>query len=242
MKKILSLPTHKLVLFGALILLIYLTLYELWWTKIPSSSWAMYKTGIIVSKVLYSMLAASIFYFVTQYLGIYIPRKKKKLRIILPYVHRQAVTLDTILNTLKFNLKIHGNDFKNSDQFHKVLENIKVDEPIAEFQDWHQYLYHMKFQLLDVVRGIYFYSEYLDEDFLHEIVIIEQKLMSTITFVGYKKLACTNLTYGEIDLQEILIHNLHLQEIRKSEVEKYDKEFKRAGVAYRQKYYPEHCD
>lgn len=188
------------------------------------------------------MLAASIFYFVTQYLGIYIPRKKKKLRIILPYVHRQAVTLDTILNTLKFNLKIHGNDFKNSDQFHKVLENIKVDEPIAEFQDWHQYLYHMKFQLLDVVRGIYFYSEYLDEDFLHEIVIIEQKLMSTITFVGYKKLACTNLTYGEIDLQEILIHNLHLQEIRKSEVEKYDKEFKRAGVAYRQKYYPEHCD
>lgn len=239
MKKLLSFPTHKLIIWTSVPLLIYLSLYELWWTNSnnPSCCWMVFKAGVIASKIAYSILAASIFYLVTQYLGIYLPRQKKKLKIILPYVHRQTVTLDTILSTLKFNLNIHGNDFKNSEAFRRILKDIEVDKPVGEFSDWHQYLYHMKFQILDVIRGIYFYSEYLTEDYLHEIVLIEERLMSTITFVGYKKLACTDLSYGELDIQEILVHNLHLQTIRQSETKKYEKEFKASGQEYRQKYY-----
>ena len=239
MKKILSYPTHKLVIGTSIPLLIYVCIYELWLTNPnnPSCCWAVYRAGVIASRISYSFIAASIFYLVTQYLGIYVPKQRRKVKIVLPFIHRQVTMIDLMCETLKSHLNIHGTDFKDRDKFRKALRDVKVDKPIGDFKNWHQYLYDMKIQILDITRGVYFYNEYLDEKFLHEIIIIESKLMSPITFVGYKTYACTNLSYAELDLQEILVHNYHLQTIREAEDKKYEKEFEEAGKEYRQTYY-----
>jgi len=64
--------------------------------------------------------------------------------------------------------------------------------------------------------------------------------MYPVTFAGYKKLACTDLSYANLDLQEILIHNEHLQTITASEAAIYQKAFEGSGLAYRKKYYSDH--
>ena len=237
MKRLLSTPAHRLIFWICFVPpIIYILLYELLLTKFPSSSDTAFKIGIITSKISYSIIAASIFYFISQYIPVYLPRHRRKIKI-LPYVHQQTLIIDYNANRLKSNLGIQQDDFKKSDLFRKALDNINVDKPIEEFENWHQFLFHLKIQLLDVIRSLYFYNDYLSAEFMHELIIIEKQLMSPITFVGYKTLACTDLSYAEITLQEILVHNQHLQTLREIESKKYEKEIKADGDAYRQTYY-----
>lgn len=237
MKHLLSLPAPKLIFWICFIpLIMYIICYELYWTKIPSASDTIFKIGIIASKLSYSIIAASIFYFISQYIPIYLPRKQKKIKI-LPYVHQQVVIIGYNIDLLKSNLNIQQEDFKKSNDFRKILEQINPDNPVAEFENWHQFLFHIKIQILDVIRSIYYYNEYLSTEFLHEIILIEKQLMSPTTFTGYKTLTCPNLSYAEIPIQEILVHNQHLQFLRERESKKYERAFKLAGDAYRQTYY-----
>ena len=138
---------------------------------------------------------------------------------------------------MKFQLKIHGDDFKNNDQFYKQLEHINTENPVGAFQNWYLYLGHLKGQLLDIINSITVYNDYLSQEFLQEIGLIEYQLFLPHTFAGHKILACTDLSYAQIDLQELLVHNKHLQEISKSEFRKYEKQFAENGKLYREKHY-----
>lgn len=237
MKKILSIPAPKLILWLCFIpLLTFIILYELWWSRIPSDSVTIFKIGVISSKISYSIIAASLFYFISQYIPIYLPRHKKKIKI-LPYIHQQTLIIGYNLDSLKSNLNIHQDEFRNIDEFRSILKNINPNTSIAEFENWYQYLFNIKIQILDVIRSIYFYNEYLNTEFLHEIILIEKQLMSPITFAGYKTLTCDDLSYAETNLQEMLVHNQHLQSLREKEHKKYEKEIKSSGDEYRKTYY-----
>lgn len=237
MKKISSTAAHKLILWICFIpSLFYILLYELMLTKFPSSSDVVFKTGIITSKISYSIIAASIFYFISQYIPVYLPKQRRKIRII-PFVYQQTLIIDYNIGMLESNLGIRKEDFKKNDYFKKTLYNIKVDEPIEEFENWHQFLLHIKTELLGIIRTLYFYNDYLSTEFMHELIIIEKSLMSPVVFAGKKTLEITNLVYAETTLQEILIHNQHLQTLRETESKKYEKKINAAGNEYRQTYY-----
>ena len=65
------------------------------------------------SKIGYSIVAASIFYFVSQYIGIYRPREKKKIKI-LPIIQRHIAAIDGILNDLQIKLGYDGENIKDN--------------------------------------------------------------------------------------------------------------------------------
>jgi hypothetical protein len=233
MKKLLSLPVHQLIFWVCFLpWLIFILLYELWFSEIPASSELSFKSGIIFAKIGYSIVAASIFYFVSQYIGVYIPRERKKI-IILPFVYAYGVKIDNILAGLKLNLKYQGMDITDSNKFRDAINKINTDSPIDNFENWYHYLYHIKTQIWNLTRGMIFHHEFLSREYLEELLTIEQRLASNITFVGYKVLAVSNLSYAEIDLQELLLHNQYLQKLREVEFKKYNQKFAERGKEYR---------
>jgi len=239
MKRLTSLPAYKITFWTCFVpSLAYILFYEFLLTKFASYSDTLFKLGLIFKQVSYSITAASIFYFVTQYIGIFIPREQKKIKI-LPIVYRNAVTIDGVLSGLKLNLDYEWGDVKDSDKFRKALNKINTDNPIDNFENWYHYLFFIKSQLLELTRAMAFHHDVLSKEFFQELLIIEQLLMSPITFAGYKVLAVSNLSYAEVDLQEIFIHSQHLQQLREKEFKKYEKEIEKDGKDYRATYYQE---
>ena len=93
-------------------------------------------------------------------------------------VFHKTLIIDEIINGLKFNLDIHEDeDFKENWRFKKIVESIKPDNPIAEFENWYIYLFNLKTQLLDIIRSVTIYNDYLSKEFLHELIIIEKLLL-----------------------------------------------------------------
>lgn len=64
------------------------------------------------------------------------------------------------------------------------------------------------------------------------------QLLSPHLFEGYKTFASFDLSYAEKNIQELLIHNKHLQDLRENEFRKYEPQFKVDGKAYRDRHYP----
>ena len=152
-------------------------------------------------------------------------------------VYRHALTIDGLLRGLRINLDFEWGDIKNIDNLKEALNKINADNPVDGFENWYYYLFHIKSQLLDLIRSMTFYNEYLSRDFFQELLIIEQRLMSPFTFAGHKIYNVPNLSHADLDLQELLLHNQHLQKLREKEFKKYEKEFNKDGKKYRQTYY-----
>jgi hypothetical protein len=107
--------------------------------------------------------------------------------------------------------------------------------PINEYVNWHEYLYFMKHRILEIIRSTTTYNEYISTDLLHELLLIENKLLCPIVFEGYKKLQPTSLSYAQISIQELFVHQKILQDLRELEFTKYDKKFEILGKEYREK-------
>jgi len=234
--KIINAEAHKLVFFFFIIALIYVLLYEFWFTNIPGPSEISFKAGLITSKVSYSIIAASVFYFISQYIPIYRPKQQRKIKVLFE-IYQRTLIIDFYLGGLKLKMRISQDDFKDSKIFGKAILSIDPDSPIDEFENWHKYLFYLKSKLLDVIRSMTFYHDYLSKEFLQELIIIEKQLLSPYTFEGHKTLGSSDLSYAEICIQELLVHNKHLQNLREKEFRKYDLQFQVDGTAYRKKYY-----
>lgn len=211
-------------------------LYELVLMNYPSSTKTGYQLGIVTSKISYSIVAASIFYYLSVYLPIYIPKQRKKRKVLFE-VYQKTLIIDTLLQHLKFDLGITDNEFMEVDLFREKLGSIDPGQPFGTFSNWYQYLFKLKNKLIDVVRSMVLYNDYLSEDFFHELLILERQLLSIYTFDGNKLLESGDLSYAEIDLQELMVHNKHIQQLRELEFKKYEKQFEADGAAYREKYY-----
>jgi hypothetical protein len=228
--------SHKIIFPCFLLAFIYIILYELILMNYPSQTRFGYQIGIITSRISYSIVAASIFFLLSVYLPVYLPRKKKKRKILFE-IYQKTLIIDTLIQHLKFDLGIEEHEFTNVQIFREKLSRKNPDMPVGAFANWHQYLYRLKTKLIDVVRSMSFYNEYLSEEFFDELLILERQLLSIYTFEGYKLIESNNLSYAEIDLQELMVHNRHIQQLRELEFKKYEKQFEADGAAYREKYY-----
>lgn len=237
MKRLFSVEAYKLIFWGCLLpSLTWILFYELSWSEKSSASFEIYKIGIIASHIFYSILATSIFYFVSQYIPVYLPRQRKKIKILYN-VYQKTIIINAIIGDLKHYLGVSGNDFQKSKDFGKLLQNIDPDKPVKQFQTWHVYLWHLRNKLLSILGTITIYNDYLSKDFLQELIIFEKQLLSPNTFEGFKTIDVSDLSYAELTLQELLVHNKHLQELREKEFKKYEKQFEEDGVRYRETFY-----
>lgn len=235
MKKIIPSEAHKIIFPVFIVVLTYVILYEFWLSGIAGSATAI-KLGVIISKVCYSILAACIFYCISIYLPVYLPKQARKRKILFT-VYQKILIIQSFVSNLKLNLNIEDDEFENPERFRKLLESISPDKPIDRFESWFSYLYHLRNRLIDIIRSITIYNDYLSEPFLHELVILEERLLSPHAFEGTRTLGSAGLDYALLPLQELLVHTKILDELRTDEFRKYEEDFKKDGVAYRKRYY-----
>ncbi len=212
--------------------LLYVLCYELWWYEIPAISIRVERAGILTSRVFYSILASSIFFYLTQYFPIMLPKRERKIKI-LNIVFHKAKSIDWYLSRLRSELNVMYDEFSDINKFQEILENTDSNAPVSNFQNWYAYLQHLRERIVELTRGITIHSEHLNMDFLQEIVIIEQQLLTPGIFEGTDYINTGNLRWAEIQLQEVLIHNKILQDITKTEWKKYKEEFDFFGKEYR---------
>ena len=84
---------NKAVHVGVFIcVMLYIILYEIWWTGIPAYNDLIYKIGIILSTLSYSVVASYIFYFIITV----VPENKKRKEIAIALQHYQENLSDTL--------------------------------------------------------------------------------------------------------------------------------------------------
>jgi hypothetical protein len=229
-----SKEAHKLIGSAFLFCFVYILFYELLFTRWDRPNFTFYKLGVIASKTAYSIIAASIFYLISQYIPIYLPRQIRK-RKVLYSVHLKTDVIGMRVDNLKFNLGVNGDDFYND--FDKKVNAINPTCPVEQFENWYLYLFQIKTTLIDLIRSIAIIHDNLSFEYMDELSWIEYQLSKPHTFEGRRTLACDDLSYAQIQLQEIIVHNKHLQELKAKAFVEYADILRSEGEAYMKKYY-----
>ena len=90
--------------------LTYVILYELVLTRFSNCCEFVYKLGLFTSRLSYSIIAASIFYYFSQYIPVFRPKQERKKKILFN-IYQRTLTIGFIVSELKFNMGINNNDF-----------------------------------------------------------------------------------------------------------------------------------
>lgn len=237
MKHINFKEAHRIILIVFFITLTLILCYELWWMKYPSATPVIFKIGLLLSRIGYSIIASSVFYFVSQYIPVYLPKQDKKIKI-LQRIYQNIQIIDTIIYNLKYHLNIRDQEYLDNALFSEKLRLVNMEVPIGSYPNWHLYLRDVKTDLHDIISTIVTYNEYVSVKMIEELSIIQHHLFSSLVFAGRKKLQCNDLTFGELALQEIFVHNTHLQALNEKEYLLYNRQFKKNATVYRKENYP----
>ncbi|OFY85371.1 MAG: hypothetical protein A3F72_03650 [Bacteroidetes bacterium RIFCSPLOWO2_12_FULL_35_15] len=197
------------------------------------------KFGQIIKFISYSLIASIIFYWI----AIYLLRERKK-TLALWSVIKKTDLINSLILQLYNNIYKPTNNFNyetpDFNELNNTLKEINPDLQIESdgyyYENWHIYLQSLQGKLINLIRSIYFFHEYLPDEYLQELTLIENKLLSEDTFDGRKKYSVSNLTYATLSFQEIFIHNLLLQKIYAQELKNNDSKLKRLGKEYREKH------
>jgi hypothetical protein len=217
----------------ASIALVYLLCYELWWYEIPASTVRIERAGVLASRIFYSILASSIFFYISQYFPVILPRRERKLKV-LDIVFHKAISIDWYLSRVRSELNVMYGEFADVEKWRTILDSTDVNTPVSNFPNWYEYLRHLRERIVELTRGITIHSEHLSLEFLQEVVIIEQQLLTPGIFEGPPYINTGNLRWAEIQLQEVLVHNRILQDIRVKEWKVIKKELDTFGKEYRE--------
>ena len=151
----------------------------------------------------------------------------------------KAVLINDLVSGLFFNLNLSGIDFKNYNELNEALKRINPDLLINEYENFHIYLFYFKEKLVNIIKSLILFHDFLNENYLTELFILENKLLTQHTFDGYKKFEVRNLTYATITLQEIFYHNEIFQKLHEIEWKKNEKTMKKEGADYRKRNFNE---
>lgn len=219
-----KLTAHKIILYYCLIpAVVYTLLYELVFTEYGAYNQIIYKLGIITSRIFYSMLASSIFYFVSQYIPIYLPRQEKKEKI-LSNIRTKHKILEGLLITFQGNMKIRKEEYLDKMLLSDKLTDFDIHSKIESFDDFEKYYSAFRSECLDLIESILFYHDFLSLKYLNELQEIEKnfRMPKLFDYINY------NLT-GEIyfnvgiaipTIQNILISKDKLKDLYQSELMK----------------------
>ncbi len=222
-----------------IISLFYLLCYELWWYEEPALSLRIERAGVFFSRLFYSILATSIFYYIANHLPVVLPRKERRIKI-LANVLQKAVYIEWYLSRLRLELGIISDEFFDRDKFLTLLKATKTNDPVSNFPNWFLFLEHLRERIVELTQTMIEHSEHLSSELIQEVLIIQANLLKPGIFEGPPYINAGDLSWAEIQLQEVLIHNNTLQKIRAKEQEKYQKDFDFFGIEYREEHYSEY--
>lgn len=95
---------------------------------------------------------------------------------------------------------------------------------------------HVKYQLLDLIKTITFHRDLLSKRVFLELSIIQNRLiMYNEMFSKEKVFTVSDLSYDLIPLQDILVHNKHLQSYIKEEYNEYKRPIGKLKKSYWQR-------
>jgi hypothetical protein len=122
---------------------------------------------------------------------------------------------------------VNGTEFENLTLLEQSLLKFTAADEFLK-------LHYFKENLMDIIRSMTIYHDYLSEDFLGELIRIEIILMNNI-FQG----GSLNLSASTGAFQQLFFHNEFLFKYRVKEFTKYEKAFKLLDVLYWEKNYAE---
>lgn len=213
----------------------YILSVQLILIEYPSLNTTFYRLNKFFLALAYSLTASSLFYYV----AVYLPKQAMK-RKIFPSIYRRNLLIKEHFANLFYNLEIaaNNNDYKNvAIEIDRKCKQINPDAPIENYANWHQYLYFFKSEVVDIIRSVTFYHEYLDKEYFTELTLLEDRFVDIFVFSGSKQLLVNNLSYANITLHELYVHNNILQKINASQFEKNKKMIEKEVKLYRKKYY-----
>jgi hypothetical protein len=213
----------------------FIIFYQFYLINIPGTLFA-YNTGLIIFSICNSILAACVFYFIAQYVAFEIPEARRKIQT-LSILNQYFIGIDEIIQQIIIDIQFENQNIKDINHLEHILENIKINSSVHDFHNWYKYFYHKKSQLQDLTRSCFYHNHFINPEIAREILILDQRLMDLYLFSGYKILANETLQFAASALQEVFIHNSHLQELRRSEFKKYEVIFATVGKDYRNKFY-----
>lgn len=214
----------------------YILLYEFYFFKIPSKYEIYYKLGNILLKLCYSTLASSIFYLVTQYIGIFLPKFQKKIKIF-PLIKSKTTKIDICIQSLFNTIGLSMINIKDFESLDNHLKKINTDSSVGIYENWYIYLENIKNEILENIKTLIIYHEYLNDDIFIELNLLDAQFKEPFIFDGYKIYATSNLSYASIVIQEIILHNQILQDLVNKEFQVMNKYIDENIKDYRDKHF-----
>jgi hypothetical protein len=156
-------------------------------------------------------VAATIFYLI----NVYIPKKRRWSKIVSDIIFKTNV-INNQISSLHIQTQIGENDIFENSKIKSALS--KIDE--SAYSEWSNYLFLLKLKLLDNINSLKAYNDLLEDDYLLQLVSIENYLLTANAFQGPHRLnlyfADEELTFQGVFIANSLLKSLKLDIERKN--------------------------
>lgn len=231
---------NKILFFLFISSVCYVVGAELIFINYYTDSVTLYRVGQLFLKLAYSITASSIFFSITTLL----PKKLKREKILQDVEWKTELTnriitglLRRIEATSQRQINLSSKQRELLSEVDTALARVNPDEPVLDYISWHKYLYSLKKKLSEIIQSLKFHKDSLTDEYLNQLILIENLLIASSIFEGHKKYAVTEMTYASIELIELFKLNEVLQIIKNVELAGYKEKFAKDAKAYRDKYY-----
>jgi hypothetical protein len=189
--------------------------------------------GNVPLNIAYSIMASVFFYWI----AIYIPYQRKKINLIVG-LNIKIMEVAYSFRALAIDLNLSGIDYKEFDILNSHLKKFNPDNPFRNYISFHKNLNALRTNTLSLINNITKYHEYLEEDVLTELMLIENHLLiKNDIFNGDKNYLVSNLSYASLTFQELLIHSSLLELKWEKEFNKYKNNIDKESAKYRRDNY-----
>lgn len=127
------------------------------------------------------MVASSIFYFISQYLPVFLPKEEKKKKVLSVIKNKSAI-LNGLLMSLEKNLGFSNSDYQDVGKLTDKLNDFNMMNKIDNHQNFESYYRSFRKEALEVVQSILLYHDYISLKQLNYYQLIEKDLLLSHIF------------------------------------------------------------
>lgn len=226
---------RKEIRYAFLIAAISILAIELIFKNFPAPSQTFFSLGEIYLKICYSILAASIFFFINQHL----PKEEKKLKYY-RFINNKTLSINREIEFILESLKIpraNGGGYNNINEelikdacsiINPMTPVFNIQESVSPFNDWYDYFNYKTLKIKELIRDLLLIDESLDTDLVEKLLIIEDVLVHSLYF-DKKKWANSDLSTYSGSIYELTVQSRKafkiMRERYKRFIDEYDERY-----------------
>lgn len=242
MKKKLILPVlirlvsiRKEIKYAFLISILSILIIELIFKRFASPSQLFFRMGEIYLMICYSIVAATIFFFINQHL----PIEDKKLKYF-RYINNKVMSIDYEIRYVLENLTIPESIYKSEDISYEIIKDackkknpkscvFNTMESSEPFADWYEYFNYKVIRIKNLINDLILLNESIDPDLMEKLLVIENILYNSLYF-DRKKRENPNLETYATAIFDLTKQNKRARQIL---IEKYSRFWYEHSVRYK---------